>query len=438
MIKMTRETRESRKTSQTQVSNGSTEAAGRAERSAAAAAMCPSEIRAGASASPLLCAVFALTLFIAALPLAQLNAAPAIIPRAPDIAATSYILIDAKTGQVLIEENADEPLPPASLTKIMTSYIAIEEIINGHLTLDTPVHISEKAWRMEGSKTFVGVDTMVRAEDLLRGIIIQSGNDASVAIAEHIAGSEEAFADMMNQYAEVMGMQQSFFMNSSGLDTELYYNTMSARDLSIIARETVIKHRDFYPMYAEREFTYNGITQSNRNSLLFRDRNVDGLKTGWTEAAGYCLVASAERDGMRLISVVMGTESTEARAIETQKLFTYGFRYFETHQLYSEGQVLANVPVWSGKESALDLGVTEDVFVTIPRGQGENLTAALDVEEAVTAPLENGQLMGVVNVTLDSDLIYRGDVIAMQAVERGSLFKRFIDWLTLFFSNLFS
>ena len=382
--------------------------------------------------------LLALALLVSVLPIVQLSAAPAIIPRAPDIAATSYILIDAKTGQVLIEENADEPLPPASLTKIMTSYIAIEEIINGHLTLDTPVHISEKAWRMEGSKTFVGVDTMVRAEELLRGIIIQSGNDASVAIAEHIAGSEEAFADMMNQYAEVMGMQQSFFMNSSGLDTELYYNTMSARDLSIIARETVIKHQDFYPIYAEREFTYNGITQSNRNSLLFRDRNVDGLKTGWTDAAGYCLVASAERDGMRLISVVMGTDSTEARAIETQKLFTYGFRYFETHQLYNEGQVLANVPVWSGAESALDLGVTEDVFVTIPRGQGENLTAALDVEEAVTAPLESGQLMGVVNVTLDSDLIYRGDVIAMQTIEQGSLFKRFIDWLTLFFSNLFS
>ena len=372
------------------------------------------------------------------LPTLRAFAAPAIIPRPPDIAATSYILIDAKTGQVLIQENADEALPPASLTKIMTSYIAIEEIISGRLTLDTPVHISEKAWRMEGSKTFVGVDTMVRAEDLLRGIIIQSGNDASVAIAEHIAGSEEAFADMMNQYAEVMGMQQSFFMNASGLDTELYYNTMSARDLALIARETVIKHKDFYPIYAEREFTYNGITQSNRNSLLFRDRNVDGLKTGWTDAAGFCLVASAERDGMRLISVVMGTASTEARAIETQKLFTYGFRYFETHQLYSEGQVLTNVPVWSGEQSAVDLGVTEDVFVTIPRGQGENLTAAVDVEEAVTAPLVGGQIMGVVNVTLDSDLIYRGDVVAMQAIEQGGLFKRFIDWQTLFFSNLFS
>ena len=371
------------------------------------------------------------------LPTLRAFAAPAIIPRPPDIAATSYILIDAKTGQVLIQENADEALPPASLTKIMTSYIAIEEIISGRLTLDTPVHISEKAWRMEGSKTFVGVDTMVRAEDLLRGIIIQSGNDASVAIAEHIAGSEEAFADMMNQYAEVMGMQQSFFMNASGLDTELYYNTMSARDLALIARETVIKHKDFYPIYAEREFTYNGITQSNRNSLLFRDRNVDGLKTGWTDAAGFCLVASAERDGMRLISVVMGTASTEARAIETQKLFTYGFRYFETHQLYSEGQVLTNVPVWSGEQSAVDLGVTEDVFVTIPRGQGENLTAAVDVEEAVTAPLVGGQIMGGVNVTLASDSIYLGDVVPIQAIEQEGLFNRFFDCLTLFSTNLF-
>ncbi len=388
--------------------------------------------------TPSLIRVLLVALCLGLFPALRAFAAPAIIPRPPDVAATSYILIDAKTGQVLIEENADEALPPASLTKIMTSYIAIEEIINGHLELDTPVHISEKAWRMEGSKTFVDVDSMVRAEDLLRGIIIQSGNDASVAIAEHIAGSEDAFADMMNQYAEVMGMQQSFFMNASGLDTEEYYNTMSARDLSIIARETVTKHKDFYPIYAEREFTYNGITQSNRNSLLFRDRNVDGLKTGWTDAAGYCLVASAERDGMRLISVVMGTASTEARAVETQKLLTYGFRYFETHQLYSEGQVLANVPVWSGEQSAVDLGVTEDVFVTIPRGQGENLSAAIDVEEAVTAPLAGGQIMGVVNVTLDSDLIYRGDVVAMQEVQQGSLFKRFIDWLTLFFSNLFS
>jgi len=366
------------------------------------------------------------------------SATPTIIPRPPEIAATSYILLDAKTGTILIEENADEALPPASLTKIMTAYILEEEIMSGNLSRDDEIHISEKAWRMEGSKMFVGVNTQVRVEDLLRGIIIQSGNDASVAVAEHIAGSEEAFADMMNQYAEVLGMSKSFFMNSSGLDTELYYNTMSARDLSIIARATIVNHPEFYPIYAEREFTYNDIRQANRNTLLFRDRNVDGMKTGWTEAAGYCLVASAERDGMRLISVVMGTASEEARAVETQKLLTYGFRYFETHKLYDKGQTLTNVPVWSGKQSAVDLGITEEVYVTIPRGQAEAMQATVDIGETIRAPLENGQVMGVVNVVLDNNIYYTGDVITMQAVEQAGIFKRFIDWLSLFFSNLFS
>jgi D-alanyl-D-alanine carboxypeptidase (penicillin-binding protein 5/6) len=371
--------------------------------------------------------------------LAPLTAvAQAIIPRPPEINATSYILLDAQTGHVIVEENADEALPPASLTKIMTAYIAEEEILTGNLSLDDTVHISEKAWRMEGSKMFVEVGSDVRVEDLLRGIIIQSGNDASVAIAEHIAGSEEAFADMMNQYAEVLGLENSYFMNASGLDTELYYNTMSARDLATLARATILNHPQFYSINAEREFTYNGIRQTNRNSLLFRDRNVDGLKTGWTDAAGYCLVASAVRDGMRLISVVMGTESEEARAIETQKLLTYGFRYFETHKLYDENQVLTNVPVWSGEQSEVELGINEEVYVTIPRGQADAMTATVDVDEVIHAPLNSGQIMGVVNVTLDEDVIYQGEVIAMQEVPQGGILKRFMDWLTLMFSNLFS
>jgi serine-type D-Ala-D-Ala carboxypeptidase (penicillin-binding protein 5/6) len=365
-------------------------------------------------------------------------AAPAIVPRPPEIAASSYILLDAKTGQILIEENADEALPPASLTKIMTAYIVVEEILSGNLSLRDKVHISEKAWRMEGSKTFVGVDTQVEVEDLLRGIIIQSGNDASVAMAEHIAGTEEAFADMMNQYAEVLGMSQSFFMNASGLDTELYYNTMSARDLSLLARATINRHAEFYPIYSEREFTYNDIRQTNRNSLLFRDRNVDGMKTGWTDAAGYCLVASSERDGMRLISVVMGTASEEARAVETQKLLTYGFRYFETHKLYDSNQVLTNVPVWSGAQNFVDLGIEDEVYITIPRGQAEAMTATVDVDETIRAPLDNGQIMGVVKVVLDNNILYQGDVVTMQAVEQGGILKRFIDWITLFFGNLFS
>ncbi len=365
-------------------------------------------------------------------------AAPAIIPRPPEIAATSYILIDAKTGHILIEENADEALPPASLTKIMTAYVAIEEILGGNLALADEVHISEKAWRMEGSKMFVRVDTQVEVADLLRGIIIQSGNDASVAMAEHIAGSEEAFADMMNQYAEVLGLSHSYFMNSSGLDTELYYNTMSARDLSVLASVTISRHAEFYPMYAEREFTYNDIRQSNRNSLLFRDRNVDGMKTGWTDAAGYCLVASAERDGMRLISVVMGTASEETRAIETQKLLTYGFRYYETHKLYDSNQVLTNVPVYSGVQNSVDLGIQDEVYITIPRGQSGAMSATVDVDEIIRAPLSDRQIMGEVRVVLDNDILYQGDVISMQAVEQGGLLKRFVDWITLVSSSIFS
>lgn len=377
-------------------------------------------------------------LFLAALVHAAAAIAQPIIPRPPEIAASSYILMDASTGHVILENNATEALPPASLTKIMTAYIAIEEIISGNLSLDEEVHISEKAWRMDGSKMFVGVNTYVSVEDLLRGIIIQSGNDASVAIAEHIAGSEDAFADMMNQYAEVLGLEQSFFMNSSGLDSDEYYNRMSARDLALLSRSTIGNHPEFYPMYAEREFTYNDIRQPNRNTLLFRDRNVDGLKTGWTDRAGYCLVTSAERDGMRLIAVVMGTESENARAVETQKMLTYGFRYYETWKLNDSGQVLTSVPIWSGERNTLDLGLNEEVRVTIQRGRGEELEAAVNVDEIIYAPVETGQIMGTVEITLDGEPVYSGEVAALQGVARGGVMKRMTDWFSLRFSNLLS
>jgi D-alanyl-D-alanine carboxypeptidase (penicillin-binding protein 5/6) len=368
----------------------------------------------------------------------QPAAAAQIVPRVPEIAASSYILMDARTGKVIAEQNADVQLPPASLTKIMTAYIAEVEIDNGNMSLDDEVHISEKAWRTQGSKMFVDLDSKVRVEDILRGIIIQSGNDASVAMAEHLAGSEEAFADMMNQHAQRLGMSNSHFMNSSGLDTEEAYNIMSARDLAILARATIVEHPTHYSIYAEREFTYNGINQPNRNTLLFRDRNIDGMKTGWTTAAGYCLVASGERDGMRLISVVMGTASEDARAAESQKLMTYGFRYFETHKLYDAGQVISNARVWSGKEDAVDLGITEEVVATIPRGQSGALQATLRVEETITAPLTQGQVLGTVEIKLGEEIIYQGNVAAMQAVDRAGFFKRFMDWLTMFFTNLFS
>ncbi len=370
--------------------------------------------------------------------IAQTTSTLAIIPRPPQIAASSYILMDAETGKIIVEENADVQLPPASLTKIMTAYIAEVEIDNGNMSLDDEVHISEKAWRTQGSKMFVDVNSNVRVEDLLRGIIIQSGNDASVAMAEHLAGSEDAFADMMNQHAQRLGMSNSFFMNSSGLDTEERYNIMSARDLAILARATIQEHPDHYSMYSEREFTYNGIQQPNRNTLLFRDRNIDGMKTGWTTAAGYCLVASGERDGMRLISVVMGTASEDARATESQKLMTYGFRYFETSPLYAAGDVLSSTKVWSGKENAVELGMTEDVVATIPRGQASELQATLNIDETVTAPIEQGQVLGTVEITLGDEIIYQGNVAALQAVERAGFLKRLIDFLTMFFTNLFS
>ncbi|MEZ5526324.1 MAG: D-alanyl-D-alanine carboxypeptidase family protein [Gammaproteobacteria bacterium] len=395
--------------------------------------------RARQLASPVLAAVaFVSSLAFTAQAVAQNPGAMAIIPRPPQIAASSYILLDAVTGKVIVEENADVQLPPASLTKIMTAYIAEVEIDNGNMSLDDEVHISEKAWRTQGSKMFVDVNSNVRVEDLLRGIIIQSGNDASVAMAEHLAGSEDAFADMMNQHAQRLGMTNTFFMNASGLDTEERYNIMSARDLATLARATILEHPTHYALYSEKEFTYNGIRQPNRNTLLFRDRNIDGMKTGWTTAAGYCLVASGERDGMRLISVVMGTASEDARATESQKLMTYGFRYFETAKLYSAGDVLSTAKVWSGKENSVELGMTEDLVATIPRGQAGELQATLNIDETIRAPIEQGQVLGTVEVKLGEDTIYQGNVAAVQAVERAGLLKRLIDFLTMFFANLFS
>lgn len=364
--------------------------------------------------------------------------AQTIMPRPPDIAASSYILMDARTGHVIMEQNADEALPPASLTKMMTAYVAEVELDNGNLSLDDEVYISEKAWRTQGSKMFVDVDSYVSIRDLMRGIIIQSGNDASVAMAEHIAGSEDAFADLMNQHAEQLGMTDSSFMNASGLDHEGSENLMSARDLATLARAKILNHPERYEVYAEREFTYNGITQPNRNTLLFRDDSVDGIKTGWTSQAGYCLVASAERDGMRLISVVMGTASEDARAIETQKMLNYGFRFYESNQFYSAGEALQTARVWSGDENNVELGVPEDVYLTVPRGASDDMQATLDIPDTLRAPIETGQVIGSVALTLNDEEVYSGDVVALEAVERGGFFKRLLDALTLFFMNLFS
>ena len=361
---------------------------------------------------------------------------PQIIPRAPQINASSYILLDAATGEVLVEENADQPLPPASLTKIMTTYVADNELAAGNISFDDEVFISVKAWQAEGSKMFIQEGTMVRLEDIMRGIIIQSGNDASIAIAEHIAGSEDAFADMMNQHAQLLGLTNSHFTNASGLPGDDHL--MSARDLSTLARAVITRFPEAYKMYGEREFTYNNIRQPNRNTLLFSDRNVDGMKTGFTDAAGYCLVASAVRDDMRLITVVMGTDSTNARATETQKLLTYGFRFFETHELFSGNEVLGSAQVWSGKADMVNVGVQEKLVKTIQRGQADNLVTELEIQPDLKAPISIGQELGRVKVSLGDKVYFDGPLVALENVEKGSLWKRLMDWLHLFFLALFS
>ncbi len=363
------------------------------------------------------------------------TAAP-IVPTAPQLAASSYLLIDANSGRVLVEHNPDQPLPPASLTKMMTSYIASLEIQRGQIAEEDMVLISEKAWRMGGSKMFIEVGNQVRVIDLLRGIIIQSGNDASVAMAEHIAGSEEAFADLMNSHARRLGMTNTHFENSTGWPAEGHL--ASARDLAILAKAIIRDDPEHYKIYREKEFLWHGIKQPNRNLMLWRDSTVDGLKTGHTEEAGYCLVASAERDGMRLISVVMGTSSEAARAAETQKLLTWGFRFFETRAFYQPGQVVSTARVWAGAQDQVELGLNDGLVLTMPRGQMDKLEAGVTVNNAIKAPIAAGDVLGQVEVKLGEDVVHTAPLVALSAVEEAGIFGRLWDTVRLFFYNLFN
>jgi D-alanyl-D-alanine carboxypeptidase (penicillin-binding protein 5/6) len=364
------------------------------------------------------------------------QAEPILIPAPPQLAATGYLLIDANTGEVLVEHNADAPLPPASLTKMMTSYIVSAEVERGNLREDEMVNISVKAWRMGGSKMFIREGTQVSVKDLLRGVIIQSGNDASVALAERIAGSEDAFVDIMNQQAALLGMTGTHYKNSTGWPAEGHVTT--PRDLATLAQALIRDYPEHYKIYAEKYFQYNGINQPNRNKLLFRDPTVDGVKTGHTEEAGYCLVSSAEKDGMRLIAVVMGTKSEDQRAVESQKLLTYGFRYFQTHKLYSPGDEISAVRIWSGKADNLVLGVAQDVFLTIPRGSQDSLRATMHIDEIIKAPIAAGQELGNVVVELDGKQLLDIPLVAQQAVEEAGFFARIWDSIKLFFMDLFN
>ncbi|GAA0833160.1 MULTISPECIES: D-alanyl-D-alanine carboxypeptidase family protein [Marinomonas] len=363
------------------------------------------------------------------------HAEPSLIPAPPELAASSYILMDAYTGDILVSHNADEKLPPASLTKLMTAYITEYELARGDISVDDKVTISEKAWRMKGSRTFVREGTRVPLMTLMQGMIVQSGNDATVAIAEHIAGSESAFADLMNQHAKLLGMKDSHFVNATGYPADDHYS--SAHDIAIVARATITQFPENYPIYAEKYFTYNNIRQPNRNRLLWRDKSVDGLKTGHTEAAGFCLAASAVRNGTRLITVVMGTKSDEARASESQKLLDYGFRYYETRKLYSRGQVVNNARVWGGSQNTVKVGFTDDVLVTLPRQDADSLPASLQMNPEIEAPIKVGDVLGKVVVGTAGNVVLERNVVALEPVEQGGFFKRIFDKIKLFFMNLF-
>ncbi|WP_297527380.1 D-alanyl-D-alanine carboxypeptidase family protein [Thiohalobacter sp.] len=357
-------------------------------------------------------------------------AAPLPVPRAPDVGARGYILEDFHSGRVLAEKAADERMEPASITKLMAAYVIFKELAAGSLNLDDEVTVSERAWRMPGSRMFIEVGKKVPVRDLLKGMIIQSGNDATVALAQHVAGSEATFAEYMNRYARELGLAGSHFTNATGLPDPNHY--MTARDIAKLARALIREFPEYYAWYSEKSFTWNGITQQNRNRLLWRDPSVDGIKTGHTESAGYCLVTSAEREGMRLISVVLGTASEEARANASQALLNYGFRFFETHRLYDAGTRLTEARVWKGEREQLPLGLAETLYITIPRGRYKDLDATMQLPGRLVAPVTEGTPYGSVQIRLDGELVAEAPLVALESIGEGSLWQRLRDEALLY------
>ena len=365
-----------------------------------------------------------------------------LIPAQPKLAAKAWILVDAQTGTVLAEENADEQLPPASLAKMMTTYIVSNEIEAGRIAKQSLVRISDNAWELGGAKTdgstmFLSPRSEVSVLDLMHGVIIQSGNDAAIALAEYISGDEESFSDTMNHQAQLLGMNSTTYLNATGLPAEGMVTT--ARDLSFIARAIIREHPEYYSIYSKKYFEHNNINQPNRNRLLWRDTSVDGLKTGYTEAAGYCLVASAKRRDMRLISVVLGTSNDASRAKESQKLLSYGFRNFDTKVIYSAGDLIKeNTKVWYGQQEFLNLTISDDVTLTFPRGSQEKLAANILVDEQIEAPIHQGQELGRLQVTLNDEILIDVPLVAQIDIQESGVMSRLFDWIILFFTNLMS
>jgi len=386
---------------------------------------------------------FSLSLLILLCTLANpFAAAKQFLPDAPNVDAKAWILVDADTGYVIAEQNADDTLPPASLDKLMTTYITSKEIAENRLKEDDLVVISDNAWELGGAKTdgstmFLSPRSKVPVIDLMRGVIIQSGNDAAISLAEHISGGETAFSDNMNYQAELMGMTNTYYMNATGLPAEGMVT--SARDLTILAKAIINEHPEYYSIYSEKYFSHNNINQPNRNRLLWRDSSIDGLKTGHTEAAGYCLVASSKRRGMRLISAVLGAKSDDARARESQKLFSYGFRHFETKKIYSAGELIKeNAALWYGEEDFLNLTVENDITLTYPKGEKKNLSAQITVDNEISAPITAGQVLGSLEITLDGKTMTQVSLVAEKDIAEAGFFSRFFDWILLFFTQLLS
>ena len=352
-------------------------------------------------------------------------------PEPPDFEATSYILVDYHSGQIIAERAPDERVDPASITKLMTAYLTFSELAQGNISEDDTVIVSEKAWKAIGSRMFIEVGSQVTIGELLRGMIIQSGNDASIALAEHLAGGEDSFAGWMNQHALRLGLQNTHYMNATGLPHPEHFS--SARDIAQLARALITEFPEHYALYSQREYSYAGITQPNRNKLLWRDESVDGMKTGYTEAAGYCLVSSASRDGMRLISVVLGTPSANARIRSSEALLNYGFRFFETVQIAAASEPLAEAKVWKAAQEKLPLGAASAVYVTIPRGRQEDLALKPVMEERLLAPITAGDTVGELQLTLADEPLRQVPLVALADNPLGSLWQRLRDevWLLL-------
>lgn len=354
------------------------------------------------------------------------------VPAPPQVAAKNYLLVDFDSGRILAEKDADVQIEPASITKLMTAYVVYNELETGRLDMNEQVTISEKAWRMGGSRMYVEVGTKVTVESLLKGLIIQSGNDASVALAEQVAGTEDAFVDLMNQHAARLGMTGTYYKNTTGWPDAEHLTT--ARDIATIAAALIREFPEHYTWYAEKVYTYNNIKQYNRNKLLWRDSSVDGLKTGHTESAGYCLVSSAKRSDMRLISVVLGTASEKSRAAVSQSLLNYGFRFYKTHKLYAAGEILNHSRVWKGAVDEVALGLSDDLHITIPRGSYKQLDALMDVDANIEAPINKGEQLGAVRITLNEEKLSAVPLVALQRIEEGNLFQVAKDYVLQLFN----